>query len=190
MIGERPSETADRAVPGHWEGDLIRGAGNGSAIGTLVERAIKFAILPYLSDGHDAVRVRDAIIRKISGLPGIPGTAPRGTNENTNGPLRRYFPEGADPDVFSEDHLDAPTEKLNDRPRKTLGYRKSNEAMMELGKYPMKSKPDALDVHDAVADAIAKGDPERACKAMFGIVDEVARVLNFLKNRNSMGDWC
>lgn len=113
-------------------------------------------------------------------FPGIPGTAPRGTNENTNGPLRRYFPEGADPDVFSEDHLDAPTEKLNDRPRKTLGYRKSNEAMMELGKYPMKSKPDALDVHDAVANAIAKGDPERACKAMFGIVDEVARVLNFL----------
>lgn len=180
MIGERPSETADRAVPGHWEGDLIRGAGNGSAIGTLVERAIKFAILPYLSDGHDAVRVRDAIIRKISGLPGIPGTAPRGTNENTNGPPRRYFPEGTDPDIFSEDHLDAPTEKLNDRPRKTLGYRKSNEAMMELGKYPMKSKPDALDVHDAVANAIAKGNSERVRQAMFDIVDEVARVLNFL----------
>lgn len=113
-------------------------------------------------------------------FPGIPGTAPRGTNENTNGPLRRYFPEGADPDVFSEDHLDAPTEKLNDRPRKTLGYRKSNEAMMELGKYPMKSKPDALDVHDAVANAIAKGNSERVRQAMFDIVDEVARVLNFL----------
>lgn len=80
--------------------DLIRGAGNGSAIGTLVERAIKFAILPYLSDGHDAVLVRDAIIRKMAGLPGIPGTAPHGTNENTNGTPRRYFPEGTDPDVF------------------------------------------------------------------------------------------
>lgn len=159
---------------------LIRGAGNGSAIGTLVERAIRFAILPYLSDGHDAVRVWDAIIRKMAGLPGIPGTAPRGTNENTNGPPRRYFPEGTDPDVFPEDHLDAVAEKLNDRPRKTLGYRKLNEAMLELGKYPMKSKPDALDAHDAVADAIAKGDPERARKAMFGIVDEVARALNFL----------
>lgn len=76
MIGEPPSETADRAVPGHWEGDLIRGAGNGSAIGTLVERAIRFAILPYLSDGHDAVRVRDAIIRKMAGLPGNPRDGP------------------------------------------------------------------------------------------------------------------
>ena len=136
-----------------------------------MERAIKFAILPYLSDGHDAVLVRDAIIRKMAGLPGIPGTAPHGTNENTNGTPRRYF---------SEDHLDAPTEKLNDRPRKTLGYRKSNEAMMELGKYPMKSKPDALDVHDAVANAIAKGNSERVRQAMFDIVDDGARVLNFL----------
>lgn len=144
-----------------------------------MERAIKFAILPYLSDGHDAVLVRDAIIRKMAGLPGIPGTAPHGTNENTNGTPRRYFPEGADPDIFSEDHLDAPTEKLNDRPRKTLGYRKSNEAMMELGKYLMKSKPDALDVHDAVANAIAKGNSERVRQAMFDIVDEVARALNF-----------
>ena len=132
MIGERPSETADRAVPGHWEGDLIRGAGNGSAIGTLVERAIKFAILPYLSDGHDAVRVRDAIIRKISGLPGIPGTAPRGTNENTNGLLRQYFPKGTDLSVYPEDYLDAVAEELNDRPRKTLGFMKPSEKIIEL----------------------------------------------------------
>lgn len=65
--------------------DLIRGAGNGSAIGTLVERAIKFAILPYLSDGHDAVRVRDAIIRKMAGLPGIPGMAHVGPTRTPTG---------------------------------------------------------------------------------------------------------
>lgn len=77
----------------------------------------------------------------MAGLPGLPGTAPHGTNENTNGPPRRYFPEGTDPGVFPEDHLDAVAEELNDRPRKTLGYRKSGEAMLELGNDSVRSEP-------------------------------------------------
>ncbi|KLN77420.1 transposase IS30 [Bifidobacterium bifidum LMG 13195] len=158
---------------------MARAAKKISIIGAVV---VVLAIIGGACGMPSSARWPDS--RESPGRPHVgPTRTPTGRRAGTSprAPIQTSSPE---------DHLDAPTEKLNDRPRKTFGYRKSNEAMMELGKYPMKSKPDALDVHDAVADAIAKGDPERACKAMFGIVDEVARVLNFLKNRNSMGDWC
>ena len=72
MISDRPAEVADRAVPGHWEGDLICGAGNRSAIGTLVERTTRLTILLHLPDGHDAEHVQDAIISKMRSLPALP----------------------------------------------------------------------------------------------------------------------
>ena len=164
MISERPPEIEDRAVPGHWEGDLITGSRNKSAIGTLVERTTRFTILLHLPDGHDAEHVQQAIIDKMQHLPKLlrnsltwdQGAEPaphkrtgasldmavhfrdphppwqRGTNENTNGLLRRYFPKGADPSVYPEDHLDAVAEELNDRPRKTLGFMKPSEKIIEL----------------------------------------------------------
>ena len=150
MISERPPEIEDRAVPGHWEGDLITGSRNKSAIGTLVERTTRFTILPHLPDGHDAEHARQAIIDKMQHLPKLLRNSltwdqgaelalhkrigasldmavyfcdphspwQRGTNENTNGLLRQYFPKGTDPSVYPEDHLDAVAEELNDRPRK------------------------------------------------------------------------
>lgn len=164
MISERPAEVEDRAVPGHWEGDLITGAHNKSAIGTLVERSTRFTILLHLPDGHDAEHVQQAIIDKMRSLPKLLrnsltwdqgselalhkriGTAldmavyfcdphspwQRGTNENTNGLLRQYFPKGTDLSVYPEDYLDAVAEELNDRPRKTLGFYKPSERIIEL----------------------------------------------------------
>ena len=128
MTGERPAEIGDRAIPGHWEGALILGAGGQSAIGTLVERATRFVTLLHLPGRHDAETVQDTIIRKMRTLPEHLRNAPawdqgpelalhkrittaldmqvhfcdphspwqRGTNENTNGPLRQYFPKGTD----------------------------------------------------------------------------------------------
>jgi IS30 family transposase len=69
MISQRPAEAADRAVPGHWEGDLIIGADGGSAIGTLVERSTRFVLLLHLPTGRSAVEVRDAMIPVMSALP-------------------------------------------------------------------------------------------------------------------------
>ena len=164
MISERPPEIGDRAVPGHWEGDLITGSRNKSAIGTLVERTTRFTILPHLPDGHDAEHARQAIIDKMQHLPRLlrnrltwdqgaelalrkrigasldmavcfcdPHSPwQRGTNENTNGLLRRYFPKGTGPSVYPEDHLDAVAEELNDRPRKTPGFMKPSEKIIEL----------------------------------------------------------
>lgn len=164
MISERPPEIGDRAVPGHWEGDLITGSRNKSAIGTLVERTTRFTILLHLPDGHDAEHARQAIIDKMQHLPKLLRNSltwdqgaelalrkrigasldmavcfcdphspwQRGTNENTNGLLRRYFPKGTDPSVYPEDHLDAVAEELNDRPRKTLGFMKPSEKIIEL----------------------------------------------------------
>ncbi|ALE09802.1 Transposase [Bifidobacterium longum subsp. infantis] len=164
MISERPPEIEDRAVPGHWEGDLITGSRNKSAIGTLVERTTRFTILPHLPDGHDAEHARQAIIDKMQHLPKLLRNSltwdqgaelalrkrigasldmavhfrdphpprQRGTNENTNGLLRQYFPKGTDPSVYPEDHLDAVAEELNDRPRKTLGFMKPSEKIIEL----------------------------------------------------------
>jgi IS30 family transposase len=177
LISQRPAEVADRAVPGHWEGDLIMGLGS-SAIGTLVERTTRFTLLLHLPRmaghglglrvkngpalaGHGAEAVRDAIARTITTLPAQlrqsltwdqgaelaqharlridTGVAvyfcdphrpwQRGTNENTNGLLRQYFPKGTDLSVHSTDALAAVALALNTRPRKTLGWRTPAEAL-------------------------------------------------------------
>jgi IS30 family transposase len=178
MISERPAEAEDRAVPGHWEGDLILGL-NRSAIGTLVERSTRFTILlhlprmpgyggPAVKDGpplagHGAEAVRDAITTQIQSLPEQlrrsltwdQGTEmaqhpqlkidtglqvyfcdpqspwQRGTNENTNGLLRQYFPKGTDLSRHSAQDLEAVAEALNSRPRKTLSWMTPGEALTE-----------------------------------------------------------
>src|SRR3954452_15389447 len=180
MISARPAEAADRAVPGHWEGDLILGLGS-SAIGTLVERTTRFTMLLHLPRmdghgqgertkngpalaGHGAEAVRDAIATTISTLPkqlrrsltwdqgaelaqhaqlridtglAIYFCDPhspwqRGTNENTNGLLRQYFPKGTDLSRHTRDDLDSVAAALNGRPRKTLGWKTPAEAVQEL----------------------------------------------------------
>ncbi|HEY7821797.1 MAG TPA: IS30 family transposase [Acidimicrobiia bacterium] len=164
MISERDAEAEDRAVPGHWEGDLILGKNNASAIGTLVERNTRFTILLYLPGDHTAATVRDAVVARIKTLPvelrkslawdqghemaqhqqitidaGInvyfcdPASPwQRGTNENTNGLLRQYFPKGTDLSVFTPEDLQAIEDEFNDRPRAVLGYRKPHEVIAEL----------------------------------------------------------
>jgi transposase, IS30 family len=164
MISERPAEVADRAVEGHWEGDLITGTGNRSAIGTMVERTTRFTLLLHLPHDHGALAVREAIAEAIAGLPaalrrsltwdqGIELTQhielaaaaeldvyfcdphspwQRGTNENTNGLLRQYFPKGTDLSVHSRAHLDQVAAELNGRPRMTLNWRTPAEALNAL----------------------------------------------------------
>ena len=164
MISDRPADIEDRAVPGHWEGDLIIGAGGKSAIGTLVERQTRYVMLLHLPHGHDAVAVRDALVETIMTLPehlrgsltwdqgaemaghrsfSIATDCPvyfcdpgspwqRGTNENTNGLLRQYFPKGADLNVYGPEDLELVALKLNNRPRKTLDYDTPAERMAEL----------------------------------------------------------
>jgi transposase, IS30 family len=179
MISQRPAEADDRAVPGHWEGDLIVGLGS-SAIGTLVERTTRFTMLLHLPRmdghggprikngpalaGHGAEAVRDAIASSITTLPeqlrrsltwdqgaemaqharlridtGVEvyfadphSPWQRGTNENTNGLLRQYFPKGTDLSRHGPSDLDAIAAALNGRPRKTLGWRTPAEALNEL----------------------------------------------------------
>ena len=183
LISERPAEADDRAVPGHWEGDLILGLGS-SAIGTLVERTTRFTLLLHLPRlaghapgarttdtkngpplaGHGATAVRDAITRAMRTLPAQlrrsltwdqgsemaehaqlkidSGLAvyfcdprspwQRGTNENTNGLLRQYFPKGTDLHAHRASDLAAVALALNTRPRKTLEWRTPAEALNAL----------------------------------------------------------
>jgi IS30 family transposase len=177
MISERPAEAEDRAVPGHWEGDLILGL-DSSAIGTLVERTTRYVMLLHLPRmnghgdgprvkngpalaGHGAEAVRDAIAATILTLPeqlrrsltwdqgaemaehaqlridtGIEiyfcdphSPWQRGSNENTNGLLRQYFPRGTDLSRHSADELAVVALALNTRPRKTLSWRTPAEAL-------------------------------------------------------------
>jgi transposase, IS30 family len=164
-ISERPAEVADRAVPGHWEGDLILGStASGSAIGTLVERSTRFVMLLHLPDDHTAESVQNAIVEKITQLPehlrrsltwdqgsemanhlAIAAATDldiyfcdprspwqRGSNENTNGLLRQYFPKGSDLSVYGEHYLDYVAAELNGRPRQTLNWKTPAEALNQL----------------------------------------------------------
>jgi IS30 family transposase len=178
LISQRPAEAEDRAVPGHWEGDLILGLSS-SAVGTLVERTTRFTMLLHLPRmpghggprvhngpalaGHGAEAVRDAIASTITTLPqqlrrsltwdqgaemaqhaqlridtGLQvffcdphSPWQRGTNENTNGLLRQYFPKGTDLSRHTPADLDAVAAALNSRPRKTLGWKTPAEAFNE-----------------------------------------------------------
>ncbi|HZT64659.1 MAG TPA: IS30 family transposase [Acidimicrobiales bacterium] len=179
LISERPAEVEDRAVPGHWEGDLLIGLER-SAIGTLVERTTRFTMLIHLPRedgyrhkhtpkngpalaGYGAVTMKNALSATMSTLPeqlrrsltwdrgkelsqhaafkvetGIPvyfadprSPWQRGTNENTNGLLRQYFPKGTDLSRWKRDEIEAVAAALNARPRKTLGWKTPAEAFDE-----------------------------------------------------------
>src|SRR2546423_11738976 len=121
MISERPPEVCDRAVPGHWEGDLLMGTRD-SAIATLVERQTRYCQLVALPEGTNAEPVCEALKASIRTLP----------VENTNGLLRQYFPKGKSLAGVSQAELDEVARKLNDRPRQTLGFRTPTEKLTEL----------------------------------------------------------
>ena len=136
LISERPAQIEDRAVPGHWEGDLILGL-QSSAIGTLVERTTRFT-LPHqlrqtLTWDHGAEMSQHAQLRLDAGLhvyfcdPHSPWQ--RATNENTNGLLRQYFPKGTDLSGLTAEELNAVAFTLNTRPRQALGWRTPAEAL-------------------------------------------------------------
>ena len=179
LISERPPEADDRAVPGHWEGDLIMGVER-SAIGTVVERSTRFTMLVHLPrlagwgeqprvkgtpalGGYGAESMRDALAGSFASMPeqlrrsltwdrgkelaahasftiatGIPvffadpqSPWQRGTNENTNGVLRQYFPKGTDLARWNRDELEAVAAAVNGRPRKVLGWKTPAEAFDE-----------------------------------------------------------
>jgi IS30 family transposase len=161
-ISQRPAEADDRAVPGHWEGDLIMGKGM-SAVITLVERSTRFAMLIALPEGHASHKVVAALTHHITTLPdqlrrsltwdqgkemaqhvtftvdsGVQvyfcdpkSPWQRGTNENTNGLLRQYFPKGTDLRAISQKRLDDVAAELNERPRKTLEFMTPSEKFHE-----------------------------------------------------------
>lgn len=163
-ISERPAEVEDRAVPGHWEGDLILGRNGRSAIGTLVERKTRFLMLLHLPRGHGAKDVEQAMLAVTPKLPqrlwktltwdqgsemgrhaqisiatGLqiyfcdPAKPwQRGSNENTNGLLRQYFPKGTDLRSFTVDELEYVSWEMNQRPRETLGWATPAEALEKL----------------------------------------------------------
>lgn len=170
-ISERPPDAADRAVPGHWEGDLLMGKMRESAIGTLVERKSRYVVLLHLPNGHSAEEVERAIndatkklpqtlwrtltwdqgkemrnherIRIATGLeiyfcdPAKPWQ--RGSNENTNGLLRQYFPKGTDLSVHGSAHLAFVAAQMNRRPRKTLAWATPTHALTEILRSPSPS---------------------------------------------------
>jgi len=164
MISERPAEVEDRAVPGHWEGDLLIGKDNASAIGTLVERSTRFVMLLHLPNGYTADEVRTAMTSTIKTLPAalrrsvtwdqgseMAGHAQfsvdtgvqvyfcdprspwqRGSNENTNGLLRQYFPKGTDFTKVTRRQLNAAADSLNGRPRMTLEWMTPSEKLAQV----------------------------------------------------------
>ena len=165
MISDRPAEIEDRAVPGHWEGDLLLGGtASASSIGTLVERASRLVLLFPLGQDRSAEHTRIKLAETIQTLPTqmrrsitwdqgkeMAGHArfsidtgvqvyfcdphspwQRGSNENTNGLLRQYFPKGADLRHVTQADCDAVAASLNNRPRKTLGYKTPLESFTEL----------------------------------------------------------
>lgn len=161
-ISLRPTEVEDRAVPGHWEGDLISGPGN-SHIATLVERKTRFVMLAQL-DGKDTISVVRALSRQMHNLPELLRKSltwdrggeiaahkqftistempvylcdphspwQRGSNENTNGLLRQYFPKKMNLSGFTQQQLDAVATELNQRPRQTLGFRTPADKLAEV----------------------------------------------------------
>ena len=163
MISERPPEVSDRAVPGHWEGDLLMGTRD-SAIATLVERQTRYCQLVALPEGTNAEPVCEALKASITTLPAqlrrsltwdqgkemaehrrfsvetgvevyfCDPRSPwqRGSNENTNGLLRQYFPKGKSLAGVTQAELDEVARKLNGRPRQTLGFRTPAEKLTEL----------------------------------------------------------
>lgn len=163
-ISQRPPEIEDRALPGHWEGDLIVGKQGRSAIGTLVERATRYVTLLHLPDGYGPLEVKAAMIAATKRLPqqlwksltwdqgmemrdhaeitiatGLdiyfcdPGKPwQRGSNENTNGLLRQYFPKGTDLSQHGPAYLEYVADQMNRRPRKTLGWMHPAEALARL----------------------------------------------------------
>jgi IS30 family transposase len=163
LISERPAEVADRAVPGHWEGDLLIGKDGKSAIATLVERSTRYVMLAKVSNKR-AETVRAAVADQIIGLPehlrrsltwdqgremaqhvkfsvdtGVDvyfcdphSPWQRGSNENTNGLLRQYFPHGMPLSRIPQERLDFVAAQLNGRPRQTLGWMKPSERLAEL----------------------------------------------------------